>query len=171
MTPCPRRAALALVLLALAGCDSSNPGRDLDLIQGVYAVEALSFDPVTEGLPTADVAARLDADNSTLEVFGDDEVSLLRIRYRAATGSRRVDLRTTASRGRATFEAIEDDDAQDLAALFLPRSFALTYDGDSPRLLQGSFERTGVNLEAFDPSLYQDQRSVRGTLTVRLRRP
>ena len=105
MTPCTRAVA-ALALLALAGCDSSNPGRDLGLIEGVYAIEALSFDPVTEGLPTADVGARLDASNSTLEIFGDDEISLLRIRYLDATGSRRVDLRTTASRGRATFEAV-----------------------------------------------------------------
>ena len=170
MTPCTRAVA-ALALLVLAGCDSSNPGRDLGLIEGVYAIEALSFDPVTAGLPDADVAARLDLAGSTLEIFGDDETSLLRVRYLDATNSRRVDLQTTASRGRVTFEAVTDDDVRDLAALFLPRSFALTYDGDSPRVLSGTFEQSGVNLEAFDESIYQDQRSNRGTLTVRLRRP
>ncbi len=167
----PTRAVAALALLVLAGCDSSNPGRDLGLIEGVYAIEALSFDPVTEGLPTANVGARLDLAGSSLEVFGNDEESLLRVRYTSATGARRVNLRTTASRGRATFEAVDDDDAQDLAALFLPRSFTLTYEGDSPRVLSGTFEQTGVNLEAFDESIYQDQRSNRGTLTIRLRRP
>ena len=170
---CPRcaAAALALFALALAGCDSNNPGRDLSLIEGVYTVEALTFDPVTDALPDADVGARLDPSGTSLEVFGEDETSLLRVRYRDATGSRRVDLRTTASRGRATFEALDDADEADLAALFLPRQFTLTYDGDSPRLLSGTFDRSGVNLEAFDPSRYQDQRSVRGTLVVRFRRP
>ena len=171
MPTCPRCAALALVLLALAGCDSNNPGRDLDLIEGVYTIEALIFDPVTTGLPNADAGARLDASGTTLEIFGDDEVSLLRVRYRDATGSRRVDLATVASNGRATFEAVDQSDEEDLAALFLPRSFTLTYDGDSPRVLSGEFQQSGVDLEAFDPSTYEQQRSNSGTLTVRFRRP
>lgn len=168
---CPRCAVVALVLFALAGCDSNNPGRDLALIQGVYAIEALSFDPVTGGLPTADVIDRLDAAGTRLEIFGEDEESLLIVRYNDATGSRRVNLRTTASRGRATFEAIDADDEADLAALFLPPSFVLTYEGESPRVLTGSLDRTGVNLEAFDRSVYQDQRANRGTLVIRFRRP
>lgn len=171
MISCPRCAALALVLLALAGCDSNNPSRDLDLIEGVYALEELIFDPVTTGLPNANVGARLDLANTTLEIFGNDETSLLRVRERGAAGNRRIDLRTTAARGRATFEAVSDDDRDDLARLFLPRSFTLVYDGDRPRLLTGEFRQSGVNLEAFDPSVYQEQRSNSGTLTVAFRRP
>ena len=170
MPTCPRCAALALVLLALAGCDSNNPGRDLDLIEGVYAVEELRFTPLS-ALPAADVGARLDPSGTSLEIFGDDEIALLRVRYRDATGSRRVDLRTTASRGQATFEAVDQSDVDDLAALFLPRSFTLTYDGDAPRLLSGTFDQSGVNLERFDPSIYQGEVDKRGTLTVRFRRP
>ena len=172
MTPCPRCAAAALVLLALAGCDSNNPGRDLDLIEGVYVLETLTFDPVTTGLPDADIGARLDLANTTLEIFrDDDDPSLLRVRERSEIASRRIDLRTTAARGRATFEAVNEDDRDALAGLLLPRSFTLTYDGDSPRLLEGDFQQSGVNLEAFDPSLYEQQRSNSGTLVVRFRRP
>ena len=58
----------------------------------------------------------------------------------------------------------------ELTALFLPRSFSLTYDPASPRTLTGSISLTNVNLEAFDPALYQQQRSVNGTLRVRLDR-
>ena len=59
------RARCALVAIALAvavftGCDSNNPGRDLGIVDGVYSLEELTFDPVTQSLPTADVGARLD---------------------------------------------------------------------------------------------------------------
>lgn len=170
MPTCPRCAALALVLLALAGCDSTNPGRDLALIEGVYSLETLVFTPISS-LPAADAGARLDPVGTSLEIFGDDETSLLRVRYRDATGSRRIDLQTTASRGRATFEAVDADDEADLAALFLPRSFSLTYEGDSPRVLSGEFQQTGVNLQAFDPTRYQGETNKSGTLTIRFRRP
>ena len=167
----PRCAALALVLLALAGCDSNNPGRDLDLIEGVYALDRLVYDPETPDLTDADIGARLDPGGTTLEIFGDDEISLLRVRYLDATGSRRIDLRTTASRGQATFEAVDQADEDDLAALFLPRSFTLSYEGDSPRELRADLENVVVDLEDFDASRYRGQRGNRGTLTVRFRRP
>ena len=171
MPTCPRCAALALVLLALAGCDSNNPGRDLDLIEGVYSLDRLVYDPETPDLTDADIGARLDPAGTSLEIFGDDEISLLRVRYLDATGSRRVDLRTTASRGRATFEAVDQSDEDDLAALFLPRSFTLSYEGDSPRELRADLENVVVDLADFDPSRYRGQVGNRGTLTVRFRRP
>lgn len=167
---CPRCAIVALVLFALAGCDSSNPGRDLALIQGVYSLEELVFDPISD-LPNADVGARIDKAGTRLEIFGDDEVSLLIVRYLDATGSRRIDLRTTASRGRVTFEAVDGTDIDDLKALFLPPSFALTYEGESPRVIGSSFEQSGVNLEQFDRDRYRGEVDKRGTLTVRFRRP
>ncbi len=172
MPTCPRCALLAVVLavLAFSGCDSNNPGRDLALIDGVYTLEELTFDPVTQGLPTADLGARLDLPGTTLEVFGGDDEALLRIRYPDAP-TQRIDLTVTASRGRATFRAITEEDRTDLARLFLPSEFALTYEGEDPRVLQNTFEQTGVDLQAFDASLYQDQRSNRGTLTIRFRRP
>ncbi|WP_412061878.1 hypothetical protein [Rubrivirga sp. IMCC45206] len=172
MPTCPRCAllAVALAFLAFSGCDSNNPGRDLALIDGVYSLEELTFDPATQGLPTADLGARLDLTGTSLEVFGDDDQALLRVRYPDAP-TRRVDLSVTASRGRATFTAVAEEDRADLAQLFLPADFVLTYEGESPRVLGNAFERTGVDLQAFDPSLYQDQRSNRGTLTIRFRRP
>ena len=171
MPTCPRCALLAIAIAALAftGCDSSDPGRDLGLIDGVYTLDVLSFDPVTQGLPTADLGARLDMEGTTLEVFGADAEARLRIRY-PDQPTRRVDLEVGARGGRATFEALTDEDRLDLAALFLPASFALDYDPDAPRSLAATLDRSGVDLEAFDRSVYQDQRSNRGTLTVRFRR-
>ena len=171
MPTCPRCAALALVLLALAGCDSNNPGRDLSLIQGVYSLETLVFDPETQDLSAADIGARLNLAETRLEIFGDDTESLFIARYLDATGARRVNLRTTASRGQAKFDAVDVEDAEDLEALFLPRSFTLTYDGDAPRVLSATLENVSVDLEDFDPSRYQGQRGNRGTLTVSFRRP
>jgi len=163
---------LAFFALALAGCDSSNPGRDLAAVDGIYALEVLTFDPVTQGLPTADVGARLDRPNSTLEIFGGDGDALFRIRYLdGLLGTSRVNFTVGAAGGRVALEATDTGDRDDLAAILLPPSFALTYDGNSPRVLEGTFDLSGVNLEAFDPATYQDQRSNRGTLTVRFRRP
>lgn len=175
MPVCPRCAlvGLALFALALVGCDSSNPGRDLDAVDGVYTLETLTFDPVTQGLPTADVGARLDqtTTGTTLEVFGGDGEAVLRIRQLGGTGAQRVVFDAAASRGRLSLAAEDEEDEEDLASVLLPPEFALSYDGDSPRVLEGSFDLSGVNLEAFDSSVYQDQRSNRGTLTVRFRRP
>lgn len=173
MPVCPRCGLLGLALFALAlvGCDSSNPGRDLDEVDGVYTLETLSFDPVTQALPTADVAARLDLSRTTLEIFGADGEALLRISPLGTAGASRVDFEATAARGRLTLDLLDDDDEADLAAILLPPEFALSYSGSAPRLLEGSFQISGVNLEAFDESQYQQQRNVSGTLTVRFRRP
>ena len=170
MPTCPRCAALALVLLALAftGCDSNNPGRDLSLIEGVYLLEELEFRPVS-ALPAADVDARINVTESRFEIFGDDEESQFVVRFNDGTTSR-IDLRTTASRGRATFEAADVEDTDKLKLLLLPRSFTLTYQGDSPRVLEGTMDRTGVDLEAFDPSLYQGEVDKSGTTVIRFRR-
>ena len=178
MPTCPRCAALALLLLALAGCDSNNPGRDLDLIEGVYTLESITFVSSTPRLDPIKVSDRLDLPNSTLEIFGDDETSILRIRYLPGSSgsvrnSNRVDLNTTASRGRATFEVAGADrssDTEALEAILLPPSFTLTYEGDTPRTLSGTFDQV-VNLEAYDPEGYRNIRDNPGTLTVRFRRP
>ena len=169
MPTCPRCALLAVVLAfaAFTGCDSNNPGRDLDLVDGVYELEELSFDPETQALPTADVAAQIDREGTTLEIFGRDAEALFRIRDDRGTG--RVDLEVGAARGRASFEATTEDDIDDLADIFLPAQFTLNYD-DNASVLSSSFSQSGVNLEAFDPDQYRGLRSVRGTVTVRFRR-
>ena len=169
MPTCPRCALLAVAIAAavFTGCDSNNPGRDLSLVDGVYVLEELSFDPETQALPTADVASQLDREGTTLEIFGRDAEALLRIRDDRGTG--RVNLDVGAARGRASFEAVTEDDIGDLADIFLPASFVLTYN-DNADVLSGMFSQSGVNLEAFDPSQYRGLRNVRGTLTVRFRR-
>ncbi len=172
MPTCPRCAllALAIAFAAFSGCDSNNPGSDLESLQGQYTFATLLFDPTTQALPDVDVAARLNETATTLEIFGNDDVALLRIRFNGETGSRRVDLQVTASRGRITFEALTAEDEEDLRALLLPRSFSLEYNETNPASISADLFREGVNLELFDPAQYQDQTAVRGTLTVRLNR-
>jgi hypothetical protein len=172
MPTCPRCALLALVIAfaAFSGCDANNPGNELDDLEGTYAFATLLFDPTTQALPDVNVAGRLDPAGTSLEIFGSDEVALLRIRFVGDTGARRTDLRVTASRGRVTFEALTAEDEEDLRALLLPRSFSLEYNTTNPASLSADLFREGVNLELFDPAQYQDQTSVRGTLSVRLNR-
>ena len=88
MPTCPRCALFAIVLAVavFTGCDSNNPGRDLDVVDGIYALEELSFDPTTQSRPTADLAARLDSGRTSLEIFGRDANALLRFRDSRGTG-------------------------------------------------------------------------------------
>lgn len=170
MPTCPRCALLALVLafVAFSGCDSNNPGRDLDVVDGIYALEELTFDPTTQSLPTANLGAQLDS-ATTLEIFGGDGEAQIVVRYVNATPTSRIELEVGATRGRASFEAVTQEDADDLADIFLPAEFTLDYD-ENANVLEATFTQSGVNLEAFDPDLYRDQRSNRGTLTIRFRR-
>ena len=165
-----RSAALALVVAltgsVLAGCDSSGPTGALRDLDGTYSVGELVFDPVTASLPDADVAARLDGQTSFDIFSGNGTVQFVISR----SGVRSLaTLDATATRGRVTFTARAGSEAE-LSALFLPRTFSLTYDPASPRTLTGQIPLNNVNLEQFDPGLYQQQRAVSGTLRIRLDR-
>ena len=61
MPTCPRCALVAIVLAvaAFTGCDSSNPGRDLNIVDGSYAVTSITFDPDGTAIDPVDVAAGL----------------------------------------------------------------------------------------------------------------
>ena len=172
-SPRPARAAFLPLLLAgltaLAACDTSNPGGNLDLVAGTYAVAELSFDPNTTDLSTANVERDLDPIGTRLTIFGDDDLSLFVVQRRGAS-TQRIDLRTRASRERITFEAVTREDEEDLADLLLPSTFSLSYTGDNPNTLEGSISRSNVNLEAFDPERYEDQRSNSGRLSIRFER-
>ena len=161
--------ALLVGLSALAGCDTTNPGGNLDLVEGTYALAELSFDPTTTDLSTANVMNDLDPEATRLTIFGGGGNTLLAVRRRGGA-TRRIDLRTRASRERVTFEAVTREDEDFLAGLLLPGSFTLGYTGEQPNVLEGSFRLSGVDLEAFDPDRYQDQRSNAGQLSVRFER-
>ena len=168
MPTCPRCALLAVALAALAftGCDSNNPGADLDLIDGTYAVAELTFTPNGSGVAPVDIAANLDG-TTRLEVFGGDAEALFVFRFVDRGLSYRSDLTAAASRGRASFQAEMEDDAQNLARLLLPTQFSLTYDEGNGSRLSGSFNLT-ANLQAYDPQAYQGVTAVPGRLTIRL---
>ena len=167
-----RFAPLALLAaLAITGCDSDGSTRILDDLDGTYEITELVFDPVTASLPDADVGALLDSNETSLQIFGGDgTVQLISSR----DGQRTLTtLDATATRGRVTLTAQPGDNGDneaELRTLFLPRQFTLTYDPDSPRTLSGDIQQSDIDLQAFDPDLYQDQRAVRGTLRIRLSR-
>ena len=171
MPLCSRCALLGLflALVAFTGCDTNNPGRALDDLDGSYSVAELLFDPGAAGLQDADVAARLSSDTQ-LEVFGRDGDAELTSRFGTETGRTRTSLRATATRGRVTFEAIQVDDEAELRRLLLPRTFTLSYSPDSPNSLTATLTQSGVDLQAFDSQVYQGLRSVDGTLRIRLER-
>lgn len=158
-----------VALLALAACDTTNPGGNIALVEGTYTLAELSFDPTTTDLSTANVGADLDPEATRLTIFGGGGNSLLAVRRQGQT-TRRIDLRTRASRERVTFEAVTREDEAFLAGLLLPASFALSYAGERPNTLEGSLTLNGVDLEAFDPDRYQDQRSNSGLLSIRFER-
>ncbi|MEM0962931.1 MAG: hypothetical protein AAGK21_10400 [Bacteroidota bacterium] len=165
-----RLSAPLVALLVLAGCDSGNDDDLFLALQGTYQLDELSFDPATSSLPTADVGARLDLDDTVLQLFGDGTGQF--IVFDGSTGlSSRIELLYDPSSTRASFEAETDRDGDSLSELLLPEEFSLTYQGDRATQLTGSFDVSGVDLESFDPAVYQDQRSNRGTLTIRFSRP
>ena len=168
MPTCTRCALLAVAIAALAftGCDSDGSTRDLDLVDGVYTVAELSFDPSATGLPDADLGADLDDTVTRLQIFGGDAEALFTTKFEGGL-SRRTDLTVTASRGRATFRAVTPDDEDELASVFLPPQFDLSYNEDAPGRLEGTFSQS-VDLESFDPETYAGLRNVPGRLTVRL---
>ena len=168
MPTCPRCAfpALAVAFLAFTGCDSNGATRDLELVEGAYEVAELSFQPNATSIAPVDLAADLDLTVTRLQIFGADTEALFVTKFRDS-GSRRTNLTVSASRGRASFRGLTPDDEAELADVFLPSQFDLTYDQSRPGRLEGTFSQT-VNLEAFDAQRYSGLRSVPGRLMVRL---
>ena len=159
--------ALALSVFALSGCDTTSSNSALEDIDGTYTVAELVFDPDARDLVNADIGARLDAAATRLVVFGDDEEALLTTQL-AGEGSRRTDLRVSATRGRVTFEAITEEDRTDLGRLFLPAQFTLLYDTTTPLdLASEPSTTTTVDLNAFDPVAYSGLTAVPGKFRIR----
>lgn len=163
-----RLSALAALLL-LVGCDSSSP-EALVNISGTYRLAVLSFNPAAASVADANIASRLNASSTTLEIYGDDDEALLTVPFATGNDTRRINLNVRANDTRATFTAIGNEDRDDLEDILLPSDFALDYTGATPSSLTGTYELRGVNLDAFDRSAYQGLTSVDGTLTVRFNR-
>lgn len=161
-----RLACLALVLAALAGCDSNSSTSALRDLDGTYTVAQLLFDPGAASLADADVGARLDAQTS-FDIFSGNSTVLFTISRGGARSLSTLD--AAATRGRATFTARAGSE-DELAELLLPRTFTLSFDPASSRTLTGEIALTNVNLEAFDPAQYSGLRAVNGTLRIRLDR-
>lgn len=167
MSFCSRCTLVAFALLFFAftsGCDTNNPSSSLASLDGTYSITELRFNPNTAGLPDADVVVRLDSAESFLEIFGDGDAE---IRYQFAGESRqRIQMTASASTSSVQLSALTETDALQLADLLLPSQLVLQRDGVSDERLNASIPTAGVNLEAFDPTIYQEQRSVNGTLIV-----
>ena len=175
MLTCSRCGLAALVLLALAftGCDTNNPGgRVLGDLEGVYTLEELVFTPETAALDPVDLGARISTEATTLEVFGNGDNALLRSRFAGGT-TRRTDLEVRALSNAIEFTAVTADDEDELADLFLPRTFRLGFSSPRGTLLAADPDLflSDVNLQAFDPDRYQGLTSVRGRLAIGFRRP
>lgn len=172
MLTCPRCALAVLVLLlaAFTGCDTNNGGSGtLADLQGVYALDELRFDPEADGLVEADLGARLLAQGTaSLEIFGDGDEALLRT---PETGRTDLEVRVLARAVELT--AVTADDEDDLAELFLPRTFRLTFTATDARELRADppLFLSSADLQRFDPDQYQGLTSVPGRLFVSFRRP
>lgn len=168
MLTCSRCAPLALLiaLLAFAGCDTNNPNTALSELQGVYDFEELRFVSETPALRPANVMERLDASQSSVEVFAEGPALL---RFDLGNGLRRADLEASASRSRLTLTARTRGDQEAVRRLLMPASLTLTREGD--RTLTAEISRTDVDLEAYDSEFYAGQDSEDGVLYVTLRRP
>lgn len=170
MPTCPRCALVAFALAVAAfaaGCDSTDPGSDLEAVDGTYEIVELRFDPATAGLPEADVLARLADGSAEVEIAGDG-TSL--VRYAFIGQTRQLVLADASATSRSvTIAARSDADADKLDAILLPETVTFARAENDATRLSATLLLEGVDLEAFDPAIYQDQIDNRGTMTVALR--
>lgn len=165
--PSPRRSRTgpllvlaAVLLVALAACDSGGPDPDPADVAGIYTFEQLTFDITAPGFPDVSVldtlqAAQLILRNSGffyLEYqFKDDDEDVVAAGTFSVTDDR---VRLNA----------EEADAPFFTDILLPPELALTREGN---VLTATVTRT-VDLEEFNPEQYPGLESVRGTLRIRL---
>lgn len=171
MPLCPRCTllALALALLAFAGCDTNNPGSSLVEVQGVYSVEELTFDPTDPGaLADVDVLADLRV-GTRVEVVGDG-TALVRFQPLGSGASQIVFGSARATSRTVTFRVQTNEDADKLRRVLLPPSFTLNRDETDPNRLSADLLLDDVDLEAYDPAAYTGLDRVRGRMTVTLDR-
>ncbi|MDX1439312.1 MAG: hypothetical protein R3284_05365 [Rubricoccaceae bacterium] len=169
MFSCSRCTLLALPFLVAAfasGCDTGNPSSPLDQLEGVYAFTELRFDPTAQAIDDADVLAMLVEASTNVEVFGSGR-ALVRFKYENEP-SDLADADFSATGTTARLTARSEDDAARLAQILMPGTVILNISQDGQRLT-GSVANT-VNLQAFDPTVYQGLTQVQGTLYIGLAR-
>lgn len=171
MPTCPRCAFLALFVafLTFTGCDSSNPGRDLEIVAGNYVLTDLEFRTTGASGIRVDVVDELDLGEVRLRIFRtEDDEALLEIGTdRGVTDL--IELTVSPSRGRVRLDAADNGDEEDLAALLFPDRFTLTYEGETANRLEADITLDSVNLEEFSDR-YEGVRDVSGTLSVTFER-
>ena len=169
MPTCPRCALLALALgvLAFAGCDTNNPGSSLSEIQGVYEITELRFDPSFDQPNGADIINVRD-DLTRAEVrIAEDGVGVLEF-FR--TANQILSLSVNANSRTVTLTARTNVDAAKLERILLPPVITLNRDEDRPNRLSATLDDvTGVDLEAYDPDL-DGLNDVRGQIFITLER-
>lgn len=178
MPTCPRCAfvALAFLVLAVAGCDSNNPG-NLENYEGTYTIDQLAFN--AQGVTPANVALRLD-DSSEIDIRSnrasvDFEYDDSTDECRAIDGNGALAvLDVSAGRETLNFSARGGDDEDALECLLLPKDFTLRVATSDPsgKTLTATLENTRVNLYDYDRDSYNEtQTNVPGTLTISISRP
>jgi hypothetical protein len=156
--------ALLATVVALVGCDSSNPitpPSPLE-VEGNYVFTEFRFVPLAGGLAAANVLDTLQTANSGLELFGSGR-ALLRYRIRGGTSDvldGNFDLSATQFRLRLREDA-------GLARLLLSPSITFERrEGGRLRHETPAGSPVTVNLAAYDPARYQGLTQVQGRLFV-----
>ena len=169
----PRRALLALAGVALlAGCDTNNGGGDLDEVSGTYRITQLYFNPSAGAIQDADVLPLLDSADTEIRLFSDGD-ALFFTEFVRTGESLRTDATITGTTTQVRFNALTAQDAQELARLLLPQTFAL--DRLSGDILAKDLDIV-ANMDQFedasgdDRDLYEGLTAVPGLLTVRFER-
>jgi hypothetical protein len=164
----PRRllplALLAVALVALVGCDSSNPitPPSPTEVEGNYVFTEFRFVPLAGGLAAANVLDTLRTEDTELRLLGSGQALLI---YRIRGGGSALltgnfDLSATQLRLRLQEDA-------GLARLLLSSSITFErLEGGRLRHETPPGTPVTVNLAAYDPARYQGLNQVQGRLFI-----
>lgn len=160
---------LALGLLVLAGCDTTDPVPPANPsdVAGIYDIATFRFTPEAQAIAPANVLEKLVAEESYFELLATQRGGQFQLRYRRVgeladiiTGDFTVNASTVSL-------TVGEEDRPSLPRLLLDAQIPLVRESD------GSLTRSGVktvNLEQYDPQQYGGAglTNVRGTLELRL---
>lgn len=160
---------LTLGLLALAGCDTTDPVPPASPsdVAGIYDIVTFRFTPQAQAIAPADVRERLVAEETYFELLATQRGGQFQLRYRRVGELADIingDFSVNASTVSLT---VGEEDRPSLPRLLLDAQIPLVRESDDT--LVRSAVKT-VNLEQYDPQQYGGAglTSVRGTLELRL---